>query len=267
MLAFPTADGAGVRATDEGRGRVIVILHPGLDDGSSWKRVATLLAENYRVLRVHRRQYRLDVPPPITMGDEAADVLALARGIGKPVVLIGHSSGAVAALEALAAAGDDEAQLFAGAILYEPPLVIDEPLGGEANDRARVAIEEGKPGRAMQIFTRDIVRLPAWQAVWAAAFVTVVPKFRRLMPRQVDDCAAIDALGSRLDAYSRIQTPVLLLGGDSSPAHLSDRLDALQRALPRVERTLLEKQGHSAHYSDPQLVSGLVDRFASKILH
>jgi len=48
-------------------------------------------------------------------------VLAAAATLDSPV-LVGHSSGAVLALEALAAAPE----LFSAGVLYEPPLIIDD---------------------------------------------------------------------------------------------------------------------------------------------
>ena len=50
-------------------------------------------------------QYHLDppAPDPYSMTREVEDVLALAEAIGEPMVVVGHSSGGVVALEALAA--------------------------------------------------------------------------------------------------------------------------------------------------------------------
>jgi pimeloyl-ACP methyl ester carboxylesterase len=51
--------------------------------------------------------------------------------------------------------------------------------------------------------------------------------------------SSIRQLGVRLDVYARIEVPTVLLGGDRSPAHLGERLDALARALPRAEKVVL----------------------------
>jgi pimeloyl-ACP methyl ester carboxylesterase len=75
-------------------------------------------------VRLHRRQYRLDIKRACSIAQEAEDVLAIARVIGDPVLLVGHSSGGVVALEALAALPST----FAGAVLYEPPVVIGERI-------------------------------------------------------------------------------------------------------------------------------------------
>src|ERR1700727_2844750 len=130
MITLTTADGTDVRAFDEGHGPVILVVHPGFDDGKSWGKVAARLSGRFRVVRIVRRQYRLDRPAPVpySIAREAGDVLALAADIGEPMVIVGHSSGGVVALEALAAA---PAAVFAGAVLFEPPVAIGPPPGGE----------------------------------------------------------------------------------------------------------------------------------------
>ncbi|MCG5220199.1 hypothetical protein [Streptosporangium sp. KLBMP 9127] len=55
---------------------------------------------------------------------------------------------------------------------------------------------------------------------------------------------------------------LLLLGGDRSPAHLGERLDALAGALPRAKRVVLSGQGHSAHASAPAELAATIESFA-----
>lgn len=262
MLTTAAPDGTEIRALDEGRGPVVLVVHPGLDDGSMWQPVAARLASRFRVVRLHRRQYRLDLTPPASIAQEAEDVLALARHLGGRVLLVGHSSGGVTALEALVA----DPTLFAGALIYEAPVVIGPPLGGEAYVRARAAIEARRPGTAIRIFLLDVVRVPAWLAAVAGFFVPLIPKLRALAPRQIDDLGAIDALGLRLDAYATVHVPTVLLGGDRSPAHLAERLDALARVMPAAERVVLPGRGHDAQRRAPDEVVRVIEALAARTL-
>ncbi|MGC7101253.1 alpha/beta fold hydrolase [Amycolatopsis lurida] len=264
MITTTASDGTSVRAYDEGQGPVILFLHGGMDDGAGWMRVAARLRSRFRVLRLHRRQYRLDLKTgeACTMADEVQHVRALVELIDEPMLIVGHSSGAVLALEALEALPE----AFAGAVLYEPPCVIGPPLGGEALTRARIAVTAGKPGRALAIFLRDIVRTPPWVARMSAASIPLVPRFGRLTPHQLDDCAAIDEVGVRLDAYARIDVPAVLLGGDRSPAHLGERLDALEHAMPHTERVRLRRQGHAANTLAPARVATVIAALGDKVL-
>lgn len=61
VITTTSADGTNVLAIDEGQGPVILILHPGSDDGSSWAKVAARLSSRFRVVRLRRRPYRLAI--------------------------------------------------------------------------------------------------------------------------------------------------------------------------------------------------------------
>jgi pimeloyl-ACP methyl ester carboxylesterase len=264
MLTATAPDGTEVRAWDEGEGPVILVVHPGLDDGTSWAKVsAKLAADKFRVVRIQRRQYRPDRPPDArcSIADEAADVLALARDLGGQLVIVGHSSGGIVALEALAASP----ATFAGAVLYEPPIVLRPPLGGVALTQARAAISAGKPGKAMQIFLRDVVGVPGWVAWLTRPAVALVPRLRAFAPRQVDDLAAINDLGDRREVYATIQTPTVLLGGENSPAHLRQRLEALHGLLPDSETVTLPHQGHQANTKAPGAVAEVIETLAHRV--
>lgn len=255
-----------VRASDEGHGRVVLVLHGGMDDGSSWSRVASRLTARFRVVRLHRLQYRHDLLTggrSCTMAEEVSHVRELVDSIAEPMVVVGHSSGAVLALEAMV----ELPSAFAGAVLYEPPCVTaDLPLGGSALARAQAAVSAGRTGRALAIFLRDIVRIPGWSAWLAGAAVPIIPRLRRLAPHQIDDCAAIDALGNRLEAYASLTVPAVLLGGDRSPSHLGERLDALEQAMPDTERVVMRGQGHGANVTAPARVADVIEHLAGKVL-
>jgi pimeloyl-ACP methyl ester carboxylesterase len=271
MLTVASADGTDVRAYDEGHGPTLVLLGPGLDDGTRDKRLAALLARRFRVIRLHRRQYRMDLKAdprlgtPCTIGQEVDDVLAVVRAVGGPAVIYGHSDGAVVALEALAAAPSS----FVGGVVFEPPAVIGPPLSGtdgEVLRRARAALAAGRPGKALAIFVRDVVHLPRWQASLVGISAALVPKYRRLTPGQLDSAEALDQLGVRLDVYSRITLPTVLLGGDRSPAHLGERLDALECVMPNAERVVMHKRDHGADLKHPKEVAAVIQALADKVL-
>lgn len=253
-----------IRYRDEGSGPAILVLHPGMDDGSRWGPVAARLAAHYRVVRPHRRQYRLDLHAPdgFTMAQEAADVVELARDLGTPLLLVGHSSGGVAALEALVAAPG----LFTGALLFDPAITIRADPWGEPLARSRSAVAAGKPGRAMRIFSREVLRLPAPVAWLGGAYVALRKPYRELVPRQIDDMKAIFDLGVRLDAYAAITAPVLLLRGERSTALARERNEALAAVLPDAEQAILPGQPHDANRTAPDAVAARIDGFYRRLL-
>lgn len=257
------SDGVDVRAYDEGSGPSIVVLGPGLDDGTGWRKVATRLVDRYRVIRVHRRQYRTDLgnDAPCAVADEVRDTLAIHAAVGSPALLVGHSSGGVVALETMVAAP----AAFAGAVIYEPPIRIDGVLGGEPLTRAEAALAAGKPGAALTIFLRDIGKLPPALARMAS-LVALSRKYRALIPPQLHDVRAIDDLGVRLDAYAEITTLIVLLGGERSPAHLGARLDALATCLPQAERIVVRRMGHDGNLKAPADIARVVGDLADTVL-
>ena len=260
------ADGQPIPVTEQGRGPAVLLLHAGSADRSSWAGVAAALAGRFRVVRFDRWTYRgghADAAPAgaDAMAAEVGDVLAVAAAVGGRPLLVGHSSGAVVALESALAASS----AFGGMVLYEPPVAVVEPLGGEALRRARAALDAGDPDRAITIHMREIVgagRLavaamrrvpPIWQVVRGHA------------PAQITD-EAIESLGVGLDRYARLCLPVLLLGGGRSPAHLRERLDALAAVLPRLDSVVvLDGQGHLATLRAPGEVARVIAAFADRL--
>ncbi|MBT2514565.1 alpha/beta fold hydrolase [Arthrobacter sp. ISL-30] len=261
MFTVISADGTEVQAQACGAGPTILILPPGMDDGAGYRKVAGALAERHRVIVLHRRQYRLDLPAGCSFADEVADVKAVVDLLGEKVLIFGHSSGGYLASECLAAM---PWAFHAGAI-YEPPVPLHRLVGGEFLPSAQRAVAAGRPGRAMQIFTRDMVELPAWHARLIGVFVSLVPKMRKMAARQIADVAAMDALGFRLSNFDRVSAPVLLIGGDRSPGHLNARLDALRNVLQKSEQVVLRGQGHSAQMRAPQELAALITEFYARI--
>lgn len=245
----------------EGEGRPILVIHGGMGNLDSWAKVTGRLVDRFRVARILRRQYRLDEPGRATMAQEVAAVREVASVLDRPV-LVGHSSGGVLALEALVADPD----LYSAAVIYEPPIVLDAPLGGESMVRARAAIAAGRPGTAFAVFVREVAGLRS-PMVGPAKFAMnrQGDRISALVERQLDDNDAIDALGRRLEAYGEISVPVLLLEGERSPRHLHERLDALAEVLPQVSRVVLRRQGHTAERTAPAEVAEVIATFARGI--
>jgi pimeloyl-ACP methyl ester carboxylesterase len=281
LLTTTAADGTSVRAEVQGTGQVILILHPGMDTGKSYDKVAAILAKRYRVIRLHRRQYRLDLKTdplhgsPCTMAEEIDLVLAIVKAVGAPVLLFGHSSGATVALEALVASP----QSFAGGMIYESASVIESAGGlclaedrierngevGEGFRRARQALVEGKPGRAIGIFTQLVIGWPSYLTSPAGALTALFPTYRRLIPCQIDDLEVMERLGVRLDAYSRLNLPVAMVGGERSPDSLKKMVTAVADSIPNVERITLSGQGHTCNTRDPEQLAGVIETFARKV--
>jgi pimeloyl-ACP methyl ester carboxylesterase len=262
-LEVTGADGVVVSAIDEGEGRAVVIVHPGGSDASSWGPVASLLTDEFRVVRILRRIYASDGPIvlPHAMTTEAADILAVAGQLERPI-LVGHSSGAVAGLEAALASP----QTFCALVLYEPPLSTRSAIGGEAVTRARAALVAGNPVEAMQIHMGDIVRVPGAELAAMFAIPEARAQFARFAAAQIADDEALDALGVGIDRYARLDLPVVLVEGDRSPPHLRQRLADLAATLPNVLAVVtLADQDHIAHMTAPDRLAEVIRDCAERV--
>jgi pimeloyl-ACP methyl ester carboxylesterase len=248
--------GERVSAVVQGRGPALVVVHPGGQDAASWDAVAALLQGEFTILRVRRRLYVADMPlsPAHSMEIEAADIAAVMRSVDGPVVLVGHSSGAVAAFEA--ALG--EHPRLAGLIVYEPPMPVYEPFGGDALTRALHALDSGEPLEAMRIHLRDIVGMDSSAVTELMDNEHAAEALAAIASRQLADDQSIEGLPLGIDRYRQLTMPVALLEGEWSPKKLRDTSNALARELPNASTVTLRATGHMAHLDAPGELAGAI---------
>src|SRR3954469_4569495 len=251
-----------VVVTDRGAGPAVLLVHAGGSTGVVWSRVAEMLAGVFRVLVYDRPTYR--TPTPLrgaeAMDAEVADLLTVAGAVDEPLLVVGHSSGAVVVLEAALR------RRFAGLLLYEPPVAVDRPIGGEALVRARAALDRGDPHEAMVVHARDIVGANRLGVLVFRLLPFVGHSLVEHAAGQVADDEALESLGVGVDRYAAVDLPVLLLGGERSPAHLRRGLAALAAVLPHAETVILPRQGHVATVRAPGRVAAVVAAFAGRVL-
>jgi len=279
-MSVATADGTDARAKVDGEGPAILIIHPGMSCVKDYDKVSNLLKHRFQVVRIFRRQYRSDlksnvrVGSPCTVADEVSHVLAIAETLEKAVLIYGHSSGGVVALETLVASQS----LFVSGMIYEPASVIKDSDGlflageriphnggvGEGLARMRQALESGKPGKALSIFTQYIAGMPGLLADFAGGVAALFTEYRDRIPFQIDDLEAMERLGLRLDAYANLSLPIAMVCGERSSKYLKDIDAAVANALPMAERVTLVKQAHSSHSRDPAQLAKVIEDFADK---
>ena len=152
-----SVDGVDVQTVAEGKGPTVLVLHGGMSDESAWAGVAAKLARHFRVVRLWRRLYRTDVPADLAMdyGMEVQDVIALIESFDAPCLLVGHSSGAVVALEALLARsgafnGAVRPRLTSNATIQTPTLLLTGQRSPERlRERVRL-LAEAMPRASVQ---------------------------------------------------------------------------------------------------------------------
>lgn len=252
-------DGTPIGAVTIGSGKPLVLVHGAWNWGEFWLGVAEELSESHTSWVMDRRarggsgdgdDYALD--------REIEDIIAVLDAAGPDVSLLGHSSGAIYALEAARRTAVDRL------ILYEPPLRWAE-LGDPTDmvDRVRALMDEHGPEEAAELFFREEGRLddeglahlktlPVWEPMVELAPICV---------REWD--SILDAHLS-VDRYDQLSTPTLLLAGSENLDHPSMATESLSASLPDVRTVVLDGHGHRAHLTDPELVADEVRAFLTE---
>lgn len=251
-----SADGTRIAFAKVGSGPVpLVIVHGALNSGESWLSVATELAERCTCFVMDRwgrggSDHRADY----SFGREAEDILAVLEEAGPDACLMGHSSGAIYALEAALKAAP------AGLVLYEPPLHMGARFAEDVLPRVQRAAREGRFDDAITIFFADEVEVPDAELT-ALKATSLWDRMVALAPQTVREWEALVAARPTVERYRSLSAPTLLLTGSLTRDHPSFATHELERALPDARTDVLEGQAHTAHRMAPDRLAAEVERF------
>lgn len=112
-------DGTMISYDRYGEGPPLVLVHGGFSDhDTNWAYVKPLLRDRFTVYAIARRgRGETEATDGHSVEDEVADVAAVVEAAGDSVFLLGHSYGALCALNAAALVPERIAKL----VLYEAP--------------------------------------------------------------------------------------------------------------------------------------------------
>lgn len=258
--------------SEKGNGDPVILVHGSAGDHRTWHHQLEALGRHYRTIAYSRRYHWPN--EPISEGGEYSldqhvqDLLSVLEELNAtPAHLVGHSYGGVVCL----AAAMRMPQLFRSLVLEEPPVlslfVSVPPRPAEVLASAFVrprttagilrlgALGLGPATKAAQ--SRDLdgmIRLSGRAILGAEAFEALSEE----RVRQVRDNAIPEEFlsGSFLprmnpEDVSKLQLPVLLVGGSRSPFVFDCLLTELARLLPRAKRVRVEDASHIAHEDNP----------------
>ncbi len=235
-----SADGTPIAAWRSGGGPPLVLLHGTAADHARWRPVLPAFEERFTVLAADRRGRGAS-------GDargwaierEFEDVAALAALGGEGTCLLGHSFGAICALQ-----GAPLVTSLRALVLYEPPVA-----AGVASDEVIARLEElleaGDRDRLMAFFMAEVAGVaedqievmraqPAWEARLAAA--PTIPRELRAANEQRFDPAAFEGL----------DVPTLVLRGGASRPSFMEAAATVAAGLPDARLVTMPGQGHTA---------------------
>jgi pimeloyl-ACP methyl ester carboxylesterase len=248
MSTVRSKDGTPIASWTSGRGPPLVLVHGTSADHTRWQPVLPKLEERFTVHAIDRRGRGASGDAPgYAIEREFEDVAAVVDAIGEPVHLLGHSYGAVCALEA--ALRTPNVRRLA---LYEPPVTTGGAIYPPGVvERLEAMLARGDRDGVVTTFFREVVgtppaeltmlsSLPSWAARVAAAHT---------IPRELcmDDHPFAPA------RFASLRTPTLVLLGGESPPFFGKAAAAIQAALPASRIVVLPGQKHVAMNTAPEL--------------
>jgi pimeloyl-ACP methyl ester carboxylesterase len=263
MDTVTSTDGTPIAYERSGEGPPLVLVHGTTSDHSTWELVLPELQKHFTVYAMDRRGRGESGSGDGSAYDierEFEDVVAVIDSIDGTVGLLGHSYGAICALE-----GALRSSRVGGLVLYEGTFPVPEGTElypPEALDSVRSSLKAGDREGALTIFYHDIALISPEEIemlrslpIWAArvALAPTIPHEMRAFERYVSNFDP-----ARL---GNLRTPtLLLLGGDSPPLERA-AVESLDSALPDGQIVVMPHQAHLAHRTAPQLFAREVVRF------
>ncbi|MBI4258687.1 MAG: alpha/beta hydrolase [Thaumarchaeota archaeon] len=241
-------DGTLIAYERSGSGAPLVLVHGTGGDHTRWAPILPALERHFTVCTIDRRgRGQSGDSPEYSLEREFEDIAAVIDSIGGQVNLLGHSYGALCALEAAL-----RTTHVRKLILYEPPIPVGEPMYPHgARERLESLLATSGREAVLVAFLTEIVRMPskeiellcsspAWAGRLAAAHT---------IPREFAEADYV--LDSK--RMSILKTPVLLLMGSESPQFLKAATSALSHVLPNCRIVVMQGQQHIAMNTAPEL--------------
>jgi pimeloyl-ACP methyl ester carboxylesterase len=250
-------DGTPLALWTSGAGPPLVLVHGTTADHSRWAPALPALEEHFTVHSYDRRgRGESGDAADYSLAREFEDVVAVIESVGDDVNVVGHSYGAVCALEA-ALLTDRIRKL----VLYEPPMgFVSAPP--HVVQELEALLQAGERDELVALFMGEVAglppdqielmrSLPAWQARIAAA--DTIPREERANREYAWDP----------ERFRGLAVPTMyLLGGDSpEPFRLAG--EAIEAALPDCRVVVMPGQRHAAIDTATELFVSEVRSFLS----
>lgn len=262
MEQVRSANGTTIAYARSGAGSPLLLVHAITGDHRRWAPLLPALEPHFTVYALDRRgRGQSGDAAAYSLEAEAADIVAVIGAIGAPTALLGHSSGAICALEAAQRAGQ-----VRSLVLYEPPIPIPpgQPMTPPpALARMEEQLAAGDPEGAILTFWREAVRLPEPALAHARALPSWPARIASA-PLILRELRAVEDYVFAPERFATLAIPTLLLLGSTTAPHHRVATEALAATLPDSQVRVLEGEGHVAMDTAPDLFAREVVRFLTE---
>jgi lipase len=261
-----TVNGITANVSETGEGEPVVLLHSGAGEARDWRRFQAEFPAAYRCAALDfygcGRTPSWPGPAALTIDDQAHLVATLARSIGTPVHLCGHSYGGAIALRLVVT----QPELVRTVSLIEPQCY---PLLREAGDDPLfelhesgwnsfcAAYERGEPERGWRYF----IDYYSGAGFWDRLPPEVRARFLAASP--IERWAVLFSNPTTIDDVGRVQVPTLVLYGESTTAPERRMCEIIANATPRATLSMLPSAGHMSPITHPKEVASRIARHIS----
>jgi pimeloyl-ACP methyl ester carboxylesterase len=255
-------NGSALAYTDGGAGEPVITVHGGWTGQAVWQAFASELREDYAVTTYDRLGHADSERPAsgYTRRRHEDDLIALVERLGRgPAHLVGNSYGGAVIL----GVATRRPELVRGLVVHEPALA-DNVRSSTMDDTRRVLyaiaarVDAGDIADGTRQFFEELALGPgSWDAI-PQAFRALAMHNAITFAREMRD-----PTWARIDpaALARIEAPVLLSQGSTSPAWFGEIVEAMAAAMPRAGRATVIGAGHSPHMTHPAQYAELVGSF------
>ena len=227
-----------------------------------------LLADRYQLIRYHKRGWvgSTHTPPPVSIGDHAADAAALLNHLGvQRAHIVGHSTGAAIGAQ-LALDHPDKVHTLT---MLEPTLV-SLPLGQAFLKSAGPVFEAYRKGDHSAAFAMFVSAASGLD--WDTCRALLEERIPGVVAQSIKDAdtffgvelPSLPAWTFGPEQAAAIDRPVLSVLGDQTQPVWVEIAEFLRSSLPYVEDCTIEGAGHLLQIQRPEPVARAIAEFMTR---
>lgn len=250
MEKIRSKDGTPIVYERSGSGAPLVLVHGTTGTHARWNALLPAFIRQFTVYTVDRRGWGASgTASNYDFQSSVDDIAAVSNSVGEGVNLLGHSFGAICALEASLLTPH-----LHTLVLYEPPLptpgVQFYPQG--LIDRIQALVDAGDRAGALITFMREIAKIPDHE-IEVIRTMPIFPARVAGVETLLRELRAHEAYRFEPERFRHMNVPTFFLLGSDSPPLYKAAVEAGNAALPNSRIVVLPGQQHIAMDTAPDL--------------